>query len=467
MMRLLLACVTTMLWVVPAWAAPSWSFVLTVPAKPGEPVQATWTLTGFGGPLRLCADREGVAEYVQHLQQGNQPLAKAKDDPDCWTAQAPAKGPLVLTYQHDLNGLASGSRDPDGAVSIGGGYIFTDEAVLLRPDPLPDEAEINIEFRLPPGWDVATPWERLPGEGMRFRTNASQFDCGSYVAIGPLQRLGDVPVRGGAFELVRLGSAGKVTADELRTWVRQAGTNVANFYEGLPSPRVEVLLAEVPCSDRAGVFGSALREMHPSVVLFFCGDAPAAAFGTDWMPTHEFFHLGNPVLDRRVPWFTEGSATYYQDVLRARSGQHTPGEMWGDLYDGFRRFCDPEDGVSLGDESRQLRRRHRYQRLYWGAACLFFRVDVAIRIRSAGRRSLDDVLREVRRSSLVDTPDEAGLIEALDDAAGTPIASEQLKTTKPLALDGLYRQLGLEPTGPDSVKLQDEAPLAGLRKQIF
>jgi predicted metalloprotease with PDZ domain len=186
--------------------------------------------------------------------------------------------------------------------------------------------------------------------------------------------------------------------------------------------------------------------------MLFCPDAADKDFNDDWIPTHELFHLGNPDLSRRVPWFTEGVATYYQDVLRGRTHNQDPVAMWGDMYDGFRRYCDPSWWVPLETESGELRRRHHYQRVYWGGACLMFRADVAIREHSHGARSLDDV---------------AQLISLIDQAAGRPVAREQLSTKQAVPMKELYQRLGIEPTGSDTVRLHDDAPLAWVRKGIF
>jgi hypothetical protein len=447
----------------PAIARPSWDFVATFPAKQGDPVEVQATLSGETGPVRLCTPRDGAGQYFHDLKAGEQFVAPDADDPDCWSLRAP-RGGLRLSYRVELATEADDSHDPDRAASIHGTFVFEEDAILLSPAPRPT-GEYTIEFRLPAGVEVEAPWERL--SPTRFRTSWEQYEMSSYVAVGTLRRLGEVPVRGGAFALTAIGPAGRVKDETLRSWVRRAGASVANFYQGLPAPRVEALLVGEDCSDHGGIFGTTLRNGRPSVVLFYCADAPDDAFADDWVATHEFVHLGNPRLGHRVPWFTEGSATYYQDVLRARSGERSPAQMWGDLYDGFHRFCAPVDGLSLRDESDGLRRRHRYQRVYWGAACLFFRVDVAIRLRTHGEQSLDTVMRTLLKKSRAEPLEERDLLDALDAAAGEPIANESLVAKEPFALAPLFHELGIEPVGEELVKLHDDAPLARVRQQMF
>ena len=449
---------------VPASARPAWQFVATFPAKRTEPVDVEATLSGFSGPVQLCTTRDGFGRYIDDVKAAGKRVSHDSDDSDCWSFHA-AKQPLRISYRVDLNADARDNRDPDRAALLGDTFLFEEDAIVLSPAPRP-EGDYTLEFRLPPGVDVEAPWERL--SPTRFRSSWAQYQTGSYVAVGRLQRLADVPVRGGTFALTLIGSAGRATQETVRAWVSRAGTRVANFYQGLPAPRVEALLVPEDCADRGGLFGTTLHDGRPSVVLFFCKDAPAEAFGEDdWLGTHELFHLGNPSLKHRVPWFTEGAATYYQDVLRGRDDGPAAAKMWGDLYDGFRRFCAPVDGFSLREESKALHQRHRYQRIYWGAACLLFQVDVAIRRASDGKRSLDTVLRALLRRSRAEPLSEQDVLAALDAAAGAPIASEGLAAKQAVDLGPLYRELGIEPIGDDTVKLHDDAPLAGLRQAIM
>ncbi|MBS2024247.1 MAG: hypothetical protein JST92_17740 [Deltaproteobacteria bacterium] len=203
------------------------------------------------------------------------------------------------------------------------------------------------------------------------------------------------------------------------------------------------------------------------MALMFGAESPADAYAGNWMPFHELFHLGNPRVATKVRWFLEGSATYYQDVLRARAGVRTADEMWGDLWDGLRRFCDPMHGDSLHVESENLRHTHRWMEVYWGGACLFFRADVAIRARSNGAESLDTLLRAMRKDAEQVPLTEEQLIQRLDAAAGQPIAHTMVDTSQPLpGLAETLELLGVHPTGPESVTFA-QAPQSWIRDAIF
>lgn len=227
------------------------------------------------------------------------------------------------------------------------------------------------------------------------------------------------------------------------------------------------MLVPVAGSSDPALFGTVLRQGTPSIVLYFGADCPAPTLASDWTAIHEMFHTGNPLLDKKLPWLVEGFTTYYEDVLRVRAGALTPEQAFGDLYDGFRRFCQPQDGVALAEESQQLRSTHRYNRVYWGGACLAFIADAAIRERSHGQRSLDAVLLELRRLSLDKPLREAEVLKALDDEAGGRLVTRLLHEQRSIDLAAFYRRLGIEPTGPKSVRLVDTAPLSAIRQAIM
>jgi len=342
----------------------------------------------------------------------------------------------------------------------------------LRPDPLPrggggPEPIIHVELRLPPGAQVAAPWQRQPGPGHRFVMDAAQYDGGGYVMVGTIEDLGELQLPHTTVHLATLPAERRLSAPALRSWVRSALSAVDKFYGTLTPRHVLVNLVPVPGSQDASLFGTVLRPLRPSVVIYFGAECERAENPEEWVAVHELFHIGNPWLSDRMPWFVEGFTTYYQDVLRARAGTVSATAAWGDLWDGFRRLCQPEDGSSLREESARLRYSYRYTRVYWGGACVAFLADIAIRERSRGRQSLDDVMRELRVRSLREPLDEDEVLAALDEAAGGKQVSGFLRERRALPVRERLQRLGVEVTGDDTVRLRDDAPLSALRRAMF
>ena len=451
---------------------PRWSFQVDARDLEHGLLSIEMNLRGYAGPLLLCADMRGAGKSitkVRAMAQGAEiPLLRDSEQSDCFRAVAPTSGPLVVRYQSDLGDLANHHGDPDFAARVGdGGFIFNDESVLLRPEPLPEQASIEISFSLPPGVSVAAPWKLIDRSQSRFASDARQYDAGSYVALGKLHALAAIDSHGGVFEVQLLAGAHRASEAALRGWVEKAAHAVGDFYGGVPTGRALVFLVPIAGESDPGVFGTTLHRATPSVVMFFGADANDEAFRDDWMATHELFHVGNPRLTSKVRWFNEGTATYYQDVLRARAGMASQEKIWSDLYDGFTRFCAPLDRHSLADESEHLRERHHFVNVYWAGACLFFRADVLIRERSNGKRSLDDLLRALLEKSMKEMLDEDQLTAALDEAAGGKKISAMLQANQLESLEPLYKKLGIVPIAKNQVKLDDAAKGAALRRAIL
>lgn len=455
----------------PAPAAPpvGWQFVVAMQDMERGVLDVTMTVQGLGGTVRLCqfmSDTEPELTAIRRVGSG----APIVFEQGCWNLPAADPQGTTLTYKYDLKALGRRKGQPDFAESISSTYLFNDQAALLHPSPLPRPATIDVEFRLPAGVPLAAPWKRLPGpaETPRFRLDSDQHDGGSYIGIGSLLREQE-PVQAGKtvgrLFLVNLPFHAPPAAP--RAWIAEALTASAKFYGELLSREVLIYLVPVGGTDEPGVFGTVMRRGNPSVVMYFGADCLKLRMQDDWVATHELFHTGNPTIEGRIPWLIEGFTTYYEDVLRARAGALTEVATWSNLYDGFRRFCQPEGGSSLSDESEHLFQTHRYTRLYWGGACLAFIADAAIRTRTGGKRSLDDVMLQLRKQSLKEPMSEEEIVAVLDAETGNRLASRTLHERRAIPLADWYRRFGVEPTGPKSVKLNDSAPQAALRRAIM
>jgi hypothetical protein len=459
--------------------SPRWSYAVRLSARRKGWLEIEAEYRGLAGPLQLCTDMEGSGRWVTGPRVRDAPtpgsegraLERDGEDPDCWQVASPGSGPLRIRYSFDLAGMAEAFGNPDWATQAGEGWIFSEHALLLRPEPLPEGAPIEVTFDLPAGVSAATPWRQLPGGPWRYSTDSDQLDAGSYVAFGKLALLPEIPVRGGAVAVAVVDLPRKAPDAALREWVASAARPVAAFYRGLPGGRMLALLVPIAGSDEPDGFGTTRRPAHPSTVLYFGADSPASSFAGDWMAPHELFHAGNPRLERRLHWLTEGASTYYQEILRGRAGLAPPEEIWGGLARRLREACGGDRGVPLREGSAQMRRRHRYAEVYWSGACLCLQADVAIRERSQGKRSLDDLLRALRAAGEEEPLAEEEVVRALDEATGGRLVSRYLDTPGAMPIDGLLRRLGIEElereAQPGLARLSDGAPLARIRRAIL
>ncbi|MBL8632329.1 MAG: hypothetical protein JNM40_03835 [Myxococcales bacterium] len=445
----------------------SWRYVVKLDSLARASIQLS--LRGVRSQ-RVCVDMSGAGRFVHRVEQllaGGKAVALPVHD-ECWTLKDTGSLSATLRYEYDLASAADAFGNADYVQRLGSAVTFSDEAVLLRPDPLPKETPsptIEVEFALASGLHLTAPWLRLPGPALRFRLDAAQYDGGSYITVGNFRSLGSIALPHASVELFLIGQA-KASDQALRTWIEQAARLSDDFYGELMPASVHIVLFAMSGHSRPGVFGTVMRPMRPSLVIFFGADAAQLSLHDDWLAPHEIFHIGNPLLKYKIPWLAEGATTYYQDVLRGRSRALSVEETWSDLWDGFYRHCQT-DGPSLRTESEQLRRTHRYSRVYWGGACMLALVDIEIRIRSKGKRSLDDVLRELRKKSLVQPLDEDDVISALEHATTKGLLTRYLDMPGKLPVREVLRSIGVEPISPDRVQLRDDAPFASIRRAMF
>jgi predicted metalloprotease with PDZ domain len=129
-------------------------------------------------------------------------------------------------------------------------------------------------------------------------------------------------------------------------------------------------------------------------------------------------------------------------------------------------------GLRRGGQPASLEERDDIDSTYWGGALFALTADVALRQRTAGARSLDDVLRAVlaRHGDATHAARVADFLQTGDQATGTRVLSE---TYERIAVRGgavdlgrLWASLGVVMGKQGDVSLRDEAPLAAVRKGI-
>jgi hypothetical protein len=139
--------------------------------------------------------------------------------------------------------------------------------------------------------------------------------------------------------------------------------------------------------------------------------------------------------------------------------------MWAEFVRAMPQGL-PRDG------DQGLDRTFTWGRRYWGGAMFWLHVDLEIRRRSGGARSLDDVLRAV----LVDGGnvtlrwDVARLARVAESATGTTALSDIYDdwSGKAIAPDlgALWSSLGVRSDQTERITFDDSAPLATIRRDL-
>ena len=300
-----------------------------------------------------------------------------------------------LGYRADLAAIAD-QHEPDVGWKIGDDTVAAPQLWLLRPD-VQGDADAQIRIDLPPGWSVSSPWRELgrDGQSIRFRIPNTPPDWSSAVAFGKFTEE-RIALPGGTLRLTLLRDGDGAEHAKLRAWLDRVATASLSAYGRLPLAEVQVLM--IPVDDRHGavVFGQSVRGQGNALELLIDPTRPAAEFDDDWMAVHELSHLMHPYLGDRGAWLSEGLATYYQNVLRARAGLLTAAQAWDRLAEGFRRGAKAGGDETLEQVAQDMHRSHAFQRVYWAGAAYWLTVDTDLRRDSHGAMTLDIALSRFR-----------------------------------------------------------------------
>lgn len=254
----------------------------------------------------------------------------------------------------------------------------------------------------------------------------------------------------------------KVSQADLMHWVKSAAEAVATYYGRYPVPRVRLRI--IP-SDGSGVRHGQTFGYDGGLIKIRVGKhTQAAELANDWMLTHEMVHLSFPSMAEEHHWIEEGIAVYVEPIARIHANQMTAERMWTELARDMPKGL-PEEG------DRGLDHTHSWGRTYWGGALFCFVADVEIRRRTQNKKGLQDALRGILNGG-GDITHDWEVSEAFkmgDRATGTTVLSDLYAKWKdtPVQVDlgALWKELGIKPDGK-SVRLAEDAPLAGVRRAI-
>lgn len=396
-------------------------------------------LRGLSG----LSEHSGVSEH-SGLSAG----AKRDGEPD-------DRVPCVH-YQIDLDVILDLGDDGQQRRMRLRGYRYGDD-VLLSPDywllrPRGDALALQAEFVLTPGMQSLVPWPLVAGGRHPrgpYEIPATSFTWRIHGAVGSFA-IDSFAVADATVRVAMLGDRWQVERAQILGWLAQAAEAVATLYEGFPVPSAQILL--VPTAGGKVVFGNTAQGGGDSVALVVGVEVDEAGLRDDWVAVHELLHLGMPMVDNDSRWLSEGLATYYEPLLRARAGIITPRQAWEQLYDGFTRGRTQVSARSLRQESREMGETHHYWRVYWGGAAIALIADVAMRQHDPPAPSLDQQVRAMRRCCLDQEAvwSAEALLGRAAEATGSPdalslatIAGRYVDSAAFPALADTYEALGL------------------------
>ncbi len=380
-----------------------------------------------------------------------------------------------IEYTVNLDRSKGGHDHSGNSTKRVGRDLFTEVGLWFwRPAKVGSGEDIHISFDLPEGIAVSAPWQPIePRDGKpTYRVGRGAYDRPAAVAFG---RFREVPldVPGAQLRMAVLDGTPAANEAGMRAWIEDAARSVAAIYGRFPVTSPQILVMPGARAAEPTPWAYVLRGGQAAAHFFVNQRRPLAEYVEDWTAPHELSHMFLPYVNSTDAWLSEGMATYYQNVVRARSGAISPAEAWQRMHSGFRRGIDKsvkEQSLALATE--RMFREGGYMRVYWHGTAILLAADVELRRRSGGKKSLDWLLERFGQCCL--DPDvewtARKVFEKFDEISGTDVFvtlyEREVTSPKFMDLAPLYRDLGLVSLG-GKVELRDDAPLASIRNAIM
>ncbi|MFP2960154.1 hypothetical protein ACLEPN_20595 [Myxococcus sp. 1LA] len=349
-----------------------------------------------------------------------------------------------LRYRYALDAVIR-EHGPDFFQGFGDGDArhVAGRAYLIRPRVVTPGMRVELSVA---GTDALLPWQ--PGENGVYRLRGEDLVDSGFHGFGG--RRCQVRLPDAVLDVAILGHFTHLSDAAVCTWLGKAAEEVRTVRRAFPHPRITVRVIPAPGHSGPSVFGMVRWSSPPSISISVGQDARAEDFQRDWVALHEMLHLTHPVFVPRVPWLSEGLATYYTEVARARSGRQSPQRAWEELLGGFARGREGNDTRTMREVSQDA----FSLAVYWTGALFALHLDVELRRITGNTRSLDDVLEWLATRGSSSTFGAFGA--AVDAVAGQPLFNALLERhlARPAFAEqaGLLEALGVQ-DGPNGVSL--------------
>jgi predicted metalloprotease with PDZ domain len=328
-----------------------------------------------------------------------------------WIAGRATRGAVSVRYSvpADATLPPRGAAPPFAWLADGGGASAAGHVFLLLP-PGSTAWRTSVSWALPAGMrGVSSLGEgavRAP-EPLRAQELRQSFFMVGRVATWPVE----VPQSG--FFAAWHGTP-PFDAPALMTWTGTLYGHYVRLFAPGTSPTYGVFLRYNPINAGGGV---GLRRAF--VTTFGRARDGEEQEGPRGTLAHEMFHTFSPYLSQpsglEASWFGEGLATFYQSALPLRFGMMPPSDFLRSINGTAARYYT---SAMMRTPNSEVPKRFwadtRVRTLPYDRGMLFFaELDDAIRKKSAGKRSLDDLILRMLEMDQAGTPTSLAVWEDL------------------------------------------------------
>jgi predicted metalloprotease with PDZ domain len=263
-----------------------------------------------------------------------------------------------------------------------------------------ESGQIRVNFVLPEGWEVSTPWDRSSDRSNSFLVSNQTELAESMIFAGIHER---IVLREGNFEILfALGGTQQIAKkEEYRNLASGVFAYYIDLMGGIPRPNPEhpfhrVLVVLNPSSQTDGeVIGNSIS------ILESVENGPQSRLLSSLLFAHELFHLWNGKSffpsDDRAEWFKEGVTNYYTLKALYSTGVVPEDTFFRTLSDFFFQRYINDPGLGSIPLTRGDMKHQHWGLIYSGGMFAGIAQDMIIRSASGNSRSLDDLMRRLYR----------------------------------------------------------------------
>jgi len=424
--------------------------------------------------VSLCFEGPAPARLYRHKQAGSFSTGPFHDGEQLrvsdkgYTLDLPSlPDNTCLSWQTDFTSALK-KRDYRLIMQTGEDLVMTTNLWFWKG---PMHRDLVVDIQLPEDMSISTSWREVnkTGTKVRFRPDKTSSDWESRMAVGRFE-VENITVRGADIRLAAPGRLSGQQKTKIRQWIEKTVDPVTLVYGYFPQTHPQVLVIPIGHRDEAVVSASVLRGGGVAAIFYIDENRPLEEFMDAWNPTHEFSHMLIPYVSSRDRWLSEGLASYYQNVLRARDGRLSETQAWQKLYDGFQRGKKGTNGGSLAQATRGG--RNSTMRVYWSGAALLLMADIQLRDTTDGHQSLDSALQSLAACCMANgkTWRAREMFEQLDEFTGTIIFTDlyqkHVHAHSFPDMRSTWEDLGIK-TRHNRVTLAQSAPLGDVREAIM
>ena len=250
---------------------------------------------------------------------------------------------------------------------------------------------IEVEFKLPKGWRVLTPWKRIGLTGHRFSVENQEELTTNYLLIG--EHTETVAKSGKTEVVIGMGGSLKASKDEMKRTIENFLHAYAKLFKDGPDDRV-VFIINPSGTGKLEAEG----QGRGRTVNILMNSTLNEASGHLWAPFlgHEVFHIWNGLtalepFTSKERWFLEGVTNYYSDITAKQIGYLSESEYLERLESACEKYLSVSHEHAIGDDFRDSRL------LYEGGSLVAAALDLQIRHLTKNRKNFDHVLQQMYR----------------------------------------------------------------------